>query len=105
MWRRLAMILLVALWPAAMWGASPAMNKDMVPDQDTAIKVASVILSTYMGPGKFEAAVAHAPLRAKDTGASWTVYSFAGDGTVGGGGPEVVIAKHDARVLSLHFQR
>lgn len=91
-------------------------NKDLVPDEATAVKVASVILEKYMGKKCFEARVRKAPLRAELEGEIWTVFSYprsppsiqnaeSVDVLAGGGAPVIELSKKDARVLDIYYSR
>jgi len=93
-------------------------DRDMVPDAATAIKVGSAIIEGYMGKERFEAMVQRTPIRADLKGDYWVVYSFprdedlyapAPEGTVrvvaGGGGPVVELSRHDAQVRDFYFQK
>jgi len=98
--------------------SSARIDRDLVPDAETAIKIASAVLETYLGKEKFQALVAREPLRAIDEGDHWGVTPYPRDeeinrpppeGTVtivtGGGDPAVEISKRDGRILDLYFQR
>jgi hypothetical protein len=102
--------------------ASPALTapigRDLVPDPETAIKVATAILEAWMGEGRFADAIKDAPLRAKLVGERWYVSPSGRDtgderqdppGTVtvqaGGGQVVIVLSRKDAQVVDIFYAR
>ncbi len=99
--------------------ASP-LDRDVVPDAATAIKVGGAILETWMGEKKFTAMIRNAPLRADLDGDTWSVYADRKDAVhigpesngeekvsvvAGGGRPVIELSRHDARVQNIYYSR
>ena len=101
---------------------SPALTapigRDLVPDPETAIKVASAILEAWLGEGRFADAIKDAPLAARLDGERWYVSPYRRNtggeqqdppGTVtvqaGGGQIVIVLARKDAQVLDIYYAR
>lgn len=95
-------------------------DRDVVSNEITAIKIASAILEDYMGEDRFEATIRHTPLKAELHGDVWSVFFYPADsryevpqknGTptvavvAGGGLPVVELSKHDAQVRSIYLAR
>lgn len=98
------------------------LDRDLVPDSVTAIKVAGAILETYMGKDRFGALVSRkGALIAELDGDTWTVtfpvptnpgqVTHNPDGTesivvtAGGGTPEIEMSKRDAQVRKVSLSR
>jgi hypothetical protein len=115
--------LLVAalLAPFCIVGSAAArIDRDLVPDSATAIRVGGAILETYMGKNRFAAMIRRAPLRADLDGDLWSVYAYPAKAarlvshsnglttmtvTTGWGQPVVELSKHDAQVKDIYFAR
>jgi hypothetical protein len=88
----------------------PMSGKDLIPDAETALKVGRIILAKYYGDSTLRR---YEPYSATPQGEEWWVLgsvpgaSREGKSTVrfGGGFPELVIAKKDARVLSIALSK
>lgn len=90
------------------------LDKPMIPDEATAMKVASILLESYLGSERFEHFQRTQPLVAQLDGDVWSVFSHhppqvGPDGhpryIMGGGGPCIRLDRNDARVVQLYFQR
>jgi len=113
---------LVALLSVAAFdqAAAAPIDRDLVPDSATAIKLAGAILETWMGKKQFVTMIRKAPLRAELEGDVWSVYAYpnvagreehqpggktAVSVTTGGGEPVIEISRHDAQVRNIYFAR
>ena len=97
-------------------------NKDVVPDELTAIEVAKPILKAYLGEKKFDKIMRGEKLLAELEDGVWTVYPYPDEGqhggaqkdsdgtpyivvVTGGRSPVIEISKSDGCVLSISIAR
>lgn len=95
-------------------------DRDMVPDEETAKRVGGAILQTYIGKQAFEEALKKADITVLDDGKAWVIFLYPKPppapktpaGRVqeiviphGIGLPELHLSKHDATVTEISFSR
>lgn len=94
-------------------------DRDLVPDSATAIKVALPILEAYLGKARFDELIGESSLRAELEGEVWVVYTWSDDlgkiktlpdgstvvKVIAGGGVAIELSRHDAQVRDISLSK
>jgi hypothetical protein len=101
-------------------GSSPSgaadFYKDIVPNSDTALRIAEAVFEAYYGKEEFLRMTRNSPLVAELEGDNWLVFSYPkqkGENkkpgeinvTAGGGKPSVMISKKNGEIINIYLSR